>query len=600
MLPTQAVTAPARRMVRRPTPAVLQLALLAAPVLAYAILGWTRRWNADDGFINFRVVDMLLHGHGPVFNAGERIEIYTSTLWLGLLAVGEALVPGDHVEWVSVVLGLTFAVGGVAAAVTAATLSMPRAPGVVAVPLGALVFVALPPAWEYATSGLESGLSFAWLGLTYLGLVAARHGSTYVLTRPSVLAVAIGLGVLIRPDYAFFCAAFLLVLVAIQGRRRGWWMARFVLLAGALPFLYQLFRMGYFAALTPNTAIAKEAGATHWGRGLRYLWDTAGTYWVPVVLVPLLAVAVARARAATERRDTLLVVAPIVAAVLHLLFIAKVGGDFMHGRFVLPGLFALLLPVMAIPLGRTAAAVALVALVVVWAGVAAIALRPAYDGTREFSDTGIADERGYYASSALNEHPVTLDDYRAFWWAQKGHALRRREARGERVVTFDVPNPPPYVPQDMPVLEGLPTTLVAGAGTVGLVSYAAGPEVRIVDRFGLGDPIAARVEGSPPSEFPQVGGGTGKNRPGHEKLLMFEWVLGRFGERGARRPPEVDPARVRAAQDATSCGELREVLVAVAAPLTASRFLDNFRLSSRATRLRIPYDPLVARRRLCP
>src|SRR3712207_8045404 len=38
-------------------------------------------------FINFRVVDHLLAGHGPVWNEGERIEIGTSTLWLALLTV---------------------------------------------------------------------------------------------------------------------------------------------------------------------------------------------------------------------------------------------------------------------------------------------------------------------------------------------------------------------------------------------------------------------------------------------------------------------------------------------------------------------------------
>jgi len=51
------------------------------------VLGWTNRWTADDAFFNFRVVDNILDGNGPVFNAGERVEIYTSALWLAVLTV---------------------------------------------------------------------------------------------------------------------------------------------------------------------------------------------------------------------------------------------------------------------------------------------------------------------------------------------------------------------------------------------------------------------------------------------------------------------------------------------------------------------------------
>lgn len=71
------------------------------------IAGWSRRWVSDDAFINFRIVDQILQGHGPVFSGGERVEVATSTVWLGILTVAKGvggwLMP---VEWWSVVLGL--------------------------------------------------------------------------------------------------------------------------------------------------------------------------------------------------------------------------------------------------------------------------------------------------------------------------------------------------------------------------------------------------------------------------------------------------------------------------------------------------------------
>ena len=45
------------------------------------IVGFQRRWMSDDGLIVLRTVRNLLAGNGPVFNAGERVEANTSTLW---------------------------------------------------------------------------------------------------------------------------------------------------------------------------------------------------------------------------------------------------------------------------------------------------------------------------------------------------------------------------------------------------------------------------------------------------------------------------------------------------------------------------------------
>jgi arabinofuranosyltransferase len=49
---------------------------------------WQRRWIADDGLIVLRTVRNLLAGNGPVFNAGERVEANTSTVWSYLVTLG--------------------------------------------------------------------------------------------------------------------------------------------------------------------------------------------------------------------------------------------------------------------------------------------------------------------------------------------------------------------------------------------------------------------------------------------------------------------------------------------------------------------------------
>jgi arabinofuranosyltransferase len=59
-----------------------------------------------------------------------------------------------------------------------------------------------------------------------------------------------------------------------------------------------------------------------------------------------------------------------------------------------------------------------------------------------------------------------------------------------------------------------------------------------------------------------------------------------------------DPA-VPAARAALRCGKLGRLLEGVNAPLTPQRFVDNVGLAVEAHSLRVPPDPVAARRELC-
>ena len=93
--------------------------MIVMVLVGFTLLAWSRRWMSDDGLIVLRTVRNLLAGHGLVFNVGERVEANTSTMWTLLLALS-GLVPGVALEWASVVLGLVFAVGGLALGLEAA------------------------------------------------------------------------------------------------------------------------------------------------------------------------------------------------------------------------------------------------------------------------------------------------------------------------------------------------------------------------------------------------------------------------------------------------------------------------------------------------
>ena len=580
-----------------PTARRVEVAGLLVPLVVLAWLGWRQRWNSDDAFINFRVVDMIANGHGPVFNAGERVEAYTSTLWLAILWVGSGPLP-FRVEWFAVVVGLALSLAGLAAASGgAALLARARGQSGPLVPLGALVFVALPPVWDFATSGLETGLSFAWLGGSFLALAWLLAADPAAVSRRRLAAIAVlcGLGPLVRPDFALFSVAFLVVLIAAFGRPL--WPRGAALLAVALasPVLYELFRIGYFASLVPNTAVAKDAGGSEWAQGWRYLKDLAGTtYWLFLPLLAAVAWAVAHARGDRgpgARARTLLVAGTAAAALVHALFVVRVGGDFMHGRLLLPALFALLMPVAVVRVERRVLPIAAAAAVAIWAVVAGTSLRVPYgDLGTDLGDRVIADERDWYTSWAKHAHPVTLDDYMRLDWAPAGLEARGRAEAGQRVVTFDRRVNYDYedervLPPELPPRPDLAVAFVAGASNVGLFAYAAGPRVFVADRLGLADPVAARVELRPLYV-----------RPGHRKVLPPSFVAGRFGDPGA---VAANP-RWSAAREAVTCdGPLRDRLKAVNEPLSAGRVIRNFGIALTGGGIEVPADPATAARELC-
>lgn len=572
---------------------LLQGALLGLPVVWILIVGWSHRWMTEDGFIYLRIVDQIGAGNGPVFNAGERVEAYTGTLWVAVLALGDLLLP-VRLEWLAIVLGLLFTAAGVALA-TAGARRLWEKPGSdpLFVPLGSLVFVAVFPTWAYATSGLETGLVFAWLGACLWILAGWARDGDHRLGASS--AAIVGLGWLVRPEMVLFSAIFVLVVLLQQWRRDTWAArSRFALAALALPVAYQIFRMGYFGSIVANTAIAKEGSSTNWTRGWRYLLDLTGPYWLWVPLVGLVAGGylpiISRLRTSGWDRRRWVVGAFPLGALLNSLYVVAVGGDYHHGRMLLPALFAASAPVAAIPATRRHLAGLVVA---TWALVAVVALRP--DQHRAGQELA----NGFLAPKQFGT--VTTDDV---GWGDGGP----KRAWYSGPAYYYQGGLLQYVRSDEPVRPGLDLPYLALWG-VGVSGYSMGTDAHVLDQLGLADTLAAHLEGEP-SLLPDA-----PRYPGHEKPLPAPWVAALVLPDGARPDardfpsfgnPLIPPTmgtefqeQVRWARAALRCDPITELLESTRAPLSPKLFARNVLRSVDHTRLRIPGDPEAAYHRFC-
>lgn len=567
---------------------------LAVVVIGFVAMAWQWRWTHDDGFITFRVVDQVFAGNGPVYNQGERVEVFTSPLHLGLLVVLRA-VGGWALDtaWLSLLLTLGAAAAGLVAAAGGAAV-LARAGGAKGrlLPFAVLVPAALPPMWEYATAGLETGLAIGWVGTSFwlLARLAARQRDVDrrpdddgpLVPQRQVLAVAalVGLGPLVRPECTLLSIGFVIALCTFAAARHvpRW---RIVLSAIALPVAYELFRMAYYATLLPNTALAKAAGGSRWDQGWYYLVNTVGPY---ALVVPLLAVGawgfsvrsrgLRRVFGGTDGRA--LVLATVGAALVYVAYVVKVGGDYMHARMLLVPLFALCCPVAVVALPRSAPRQAIVvgALGVMagWALLSVLAFR-APDPEAFFGGHSIAEQRVFYRNLAGTAHPVTLDD-----WAESptyaiGDEARRAAERDEDVLITATSFGATDWPRRTPVDRGRGTSLFVDG--IGVAGSRAGIDVHVIDQHGLANPLASRMPVLEP-----------RGLPGHEKALPLSWAL---AEAGYTDPdPRSEPAIARIAR---GCPPPSDVLDHVTGPLGPGDLVGNLLAAPRLTLLEIPDDP---------
>lgn len=605
-----------------PYTTMVRVSLWVSVVVVVVLFGWgawQRRWIADDGLIVLRTVRNLLAGNGPVFNQGERVEANTSTAWTYLMYAGAWVGGPMRMEYVALALALTLSVLGVALLMLgAARLYAPSLRGrrALMLPAGALVYVALPPARDFATSGLESGLVLAYLGLLWWIMVCWAQPVRNRPDRPifvGALAFVAGFSVLVRPDLALMGGlALIMMLVAARGWRRR---ALIVVAGGLLPVGYEIFRMGYYGLLVPGTALAKDAAGDKWSQGMIYLanFDAPYAVWVPVVLlVPLGVLLLAARRRPSFLRPALapdygrlaravqsppaVVAFVLVSGLIQALYWIRQGGDFMHGRVLLAPLFCLLAPVAVIPVAipdgqdysRETGYWVAGAASALWLGLAGWSLWAANspgmgDDATHVTYSGIVDERRFYAQATGHAHPLTAADYLGY--PRMAAILTALDNTPEGALLLPSGN---YIQWDLvPMLQPPPGSApqkpqhAVFFTNLGMVGMNVGLDVRVIDQIGLANPLAQHTERL------QHG------RIGHDKNLFPDWVIadGPWVKVYPGVPGYLDEQWVAEAVAALKCPETQAVLSSVRAPMTPHRFLSNLLHSYEFTTYRIDRVP---------
>jgi arabinofuranosyltransferase len=429
--------------------------------LAYAFLLVRTAWVCDDAYITFRTVMNFLDGYGLRWNIVNRVQSFTHPLWMFVMTVAAGIT--REVYFTSILLSIVLTV-------TVVVLMMVRVASSLPMALCAVSALAVSKSFvDYSTSGLENALTHLLLVLFFLTSFSERRGRR----RIGILSLLASLLMLNRLD---LCVLVLPVLAAETWRAR---LARpwVPLVLGMLPLIaWECFALLYYGFFVPNTAYAKLGPGIPrpdlLRQGVLYVFDSLAND--PVTLL----VIVAGAAAPLFQLGSW----PLsIGVTLYTGLVVWAGGDFMSGRFFAAPFLCALIQLVRLPVAHQLSVGWAVAFASIWLAGLAVP-HPTILSAADFGDietdegaipsSHITDERRFYYSHTglLTAHRgVPMPDHR---WLHVGE-LDQKIHLGVTVV-----------------------------GPAGFVGYAAGPSTHIVDWYGLGDPLIARL----PAEIPwQIG-----------------------------------------------------------------------------------------------
>lgn len=439
-------------------------AITLMAIMVFSLVVLLNAWLYEDAYITFRVVDNFINGYGLTWNINERVQVYTHPLWMFLVA---GVYFFTHEIFYS---SIFLAVGVSVLAIWIFAFRMANLPHIAW--LGIAIFTTSKAFVDYSTSGLENPLAHLIL-ILFLFVYQKYQFNLKSLFWLSFFTALAGFN---RMDLLLlFLPALLYALFKVRT-----WSGFFVVGLGFLPFiLWECFSLIYYGFPFPNTAYAKlynnVSNSDLIEAGFYYLLNslTLDPLTLPLILAALILPVM------TKRWREL----PLALGILlYLVYVVKIGGDYISGRFLtVPLVSAVVLllnnpafskgaltvsqsrriPIWALSL----AIVGLVGLISPYSPIFKIDYGPDYDREQLMDRWGIEDQRARYYPYASFLKAIQQPDQD---WPQNEWITDGKQAQ--------LSGPGAYF-----------------KGPIGFFGFYAGPEAHIVDKYALADPLLARL-----------------------------------------------------------------------------------------------------------
>ena len=287
-------------------------------LLYFAFLTLVHSWIGEDFLITVRSILNFIHGFGPVYNIGERVQAYTHPLWFFLMS--GVIVVTKEIFYSTVLISVLFSF--------LAVLLISKAHGFEKKPsyfITFILFITFSSAFmDYTSSGLENPLGY----LLFSALVWCFYKNHYFY-----LPLLAALLFLNRYDYLFIFVPFL-IFYLIQPRE---WKGKLLSfsISGFIILSWLVFSLYYYGSLFPSTYYAKTMSSVYKDADVFVNTLNALNYYKATMLrdfltfLPFIFCFVFIRSQFLSKKDRLLV----FSVLPYLLYIFWIGGDFMQGRF---------------------------------------------------------------------------------------------------------------------------------------------------------------------------------------------------------------------------------------------------------------------------
>lgn len=305
-------------------------------------------WISDDAFITLRYAKNFIEGKGLVYNMGEYIEGYTNFLWL-MIIVGFNYIGFESVSF-STYFSLLFYISII---VLMVYLNWKSNKNVFVFPLTAAILVSHYDFRIWATSGLET-MMFTFIVTLAIVLPLIIENQKKLFFSQGLL---LSLAVLTRPDGALILfIVFGLTTIKLFWEVRkisnenitskvSYFFKDFLFLIIPLILIlipYFIWKISYFGNLLPNTYYAKAGGMSYYSQGFFYLYTYFKSYFSSFLFLSFFIIVIKKISSKTihlileDRNQFVLLMSALTVVVYLIFFVAKVGGDFMYARFLIP------------------------------------------------------------------------------------------------------------------------------------------------------------------------------------------------------------------------------------------------------------------------
>ena len=297
-------------------------ALLTFILIVFTVIFINTAHVTEDAFITFRAVDNFLKGYGPVYNVGERVQVYTHPLWYFLITAAIGIFK-NHYYTVIVLSYICLMI-----TIWLILIKLRREDNLMQIIAALLALLVSRAFMDYSSSGLENPLLHLLLVIYVCVLTLQKDNlkrffytsllyNLIFLTRPDAI-------VIITPISSYFLA----ITIKSHGLKQT---LKYALFSVCPTLAWEMFSLIYYGSLVPNTALSKVnisyPRIELFDRGIAYLKFNLREDTVTLVTIICSFIFV-------WFNKNIYAKILMLGVVLQMLYICYVGADYMLGRFL--------------------------------------------------------------------------------------------------------------------------------------------------------------------------------------------------------------------------------------------------------------------------